>query len=132
LTERVTSDGSLDSVLYISHVDLEPCRLLTVHHKVQIGLTCNLEDSEVSNPLYLTHNACDLCRLSFERMQIVAVDLGRKFALDAADRFLHVVLDRLREAPDHSGKFFRELVGHGGDQFFFVLTKYRTPLILGL
>ena len=52
-------------------------------------------------------------------------------AFDAADRFFHVVGDRLREIPEHARNLL-QLAVHGGDQLFFVLMEDRPPLLLRL
>ena len=72
----------------------------------------------------------DLIRLRFERLKIVTVDFHRKRTLHAAHRFLQVVGNRLREAPDHSRNLFQFAI-HGRDEPLFVLVKDRTPLLLG-
>ncbi len=71
----------------------------------------------------------DLLGLVFEDAQVVAVDFGGELALYAADRFLHVVRDRLREVPDHARQLL-QLAVHGGDDFIFVLVKHGPPLLL--
>ena len=67
--------------------------------------------------------------LSSRTSQIVAIDLGGKLAFDAADRFLHVVGNGLREIPDHARDLLQFLI-HGRDQLFLVLMKCRTPIFL--
>ena len=68
--------------------------------------------------------------LRFQRLQVVAVNLDRKLAFHAADRFFHVVGNGLREVPQRAGDLLQFPV-HGRDQLFLVLAEHRTPLILG-
>ena len=74
LGEGITSNRGLNSILHVGHVDLKSRRLLTIHYKVQVRLTCDLKDPKISNTGNAAHDA-DLSRLIFEYMQIVAVDL---------------------------------------------------------
>ena len=62
----------------------------------------------------------NLVGFSFESFQVSAKELDRKFALDAADRFLDVVGNRLGEIPVHAGKLV-QLGVHGGDEVVFGL-----------
>ena len=105
----------------------------TIHHEVQVRLTGNLEHSQVRDAPDVAHNAGDLVGLILEQMQIAAVDLGGKLALDSADCLLHVVFDRLREAPDHAREFFSRAASFmAAIRFVFVLVKDRAPLLLRL
>ena len=67
----------------------------------------------------------------FQQLQVVAVDLHREFALDAADRFLHVVGDGLGEVPDHAGNLV-QLRFIAAISSLFVLVEDGSPLVLGL
>ena len=56
----------------------------------------------------MAHDVDDLVAFVLrERLKIVAVNLDREFAFYAADRFLHVVCDGLREVPDDAGNFLQ-------------------------
>ncbi len=68
--------------------------------------------------------------LALQQLQIVAVELDRQLAFDAADCLLHVVRDGLREVPYHP-RHLLQLAIHGANQFFFVLVEGRAPLVLG-
>ena len=63
-------------------------------------------------------------------LQIIAVDLDRQLAFDAADRLLHVVGDGLGEVPDHARHLLQFAI-HGADQLVFVLVEDGPPLVLG-
>ena len=77
------------------------------------------------------HDGSDLLALLLENLQVVPKNLERKRTLGASHRFSDVVFDGLGEVPDRSWVFFQRTV-HGGDQFLFVLMKYRAPLIVRL
>ncbi len=74
--------------------------------------------------------AYDLVALLLQQLQIIAVELDRQFAFDAADRLLHVVGDGLGKVPDHARHLLQFAI-HGADQFFFVLVEGGPPLLLG-
>jgi hypothetical protein len=102
-----------------------------IHGEGEIGLADDAEQPRGRHARNLAHHIDDFIALFFKRLEVVAVDLDRQLALDAADGLFHVVFDRLREAPDHAGNLLQLLV-HGGDQVVLVLMEDRTPLFLGL
>ena len=77
------------------------------------------------------HDRGDFFAFLFEKLQVVAENLQRQRALGAGHRLADVVFDGLREVPDRARVFLHCAV-HGGDQLFFVLVKYRTPLVMRL
>ena len=99
--------------------------------KFRLGWPITRNKSQILNALDRAHHVDDLVALFFQRLQIVAVNLDGQLAFHAADRFFHVVRDRLREIPDHAGNLF-ELAIHGRDQLFFVLVKNRPPFFFRL
>ena len=101
--------------------------------KIKVRLPGNIEDAEVRDAGHVAHNAGDLVGLILENMQVAAIDLGRKLALDSADSLFHVVFDGLREAPDDAREISASSSSvHGGDQVVLVLVKDRPPLFLRL
>ena len=129
LADRVAAHRGLNGVLHVGYVDLVTRGLLAVHYQVQIGLADHAKQPQVLNPLNVPHHVDDLVALLFEQLEIVAVDLDRQFALDAAHGLFHVVGNRLGEVPDHARNLL-QLAIHGGDQFLFVLVEDRPPLFL--
>ena len=81
-------------------------------------------------PGILRMTADNLVGLSFQNLQIGAVDFGGEFALYAADGLFHVVFDGLGESPEDAGNLV-EFALHGGDEFIFVLVEDGTPLVFG-
>ena len=131
LGERIASRGGVDGILNVGYVDLIARGRLAIDHEVVVRLPEHPEDSQIRDSGDLAHDVHGLLGFFLKNVQVVAVDLGGKLPLDAADRFFHVVGDRLREAPDHSGQLVQLFV-HGGDDFVLVLVKAGPPLLLGL
>src|SRR5208283_797784 len=77
------------------------------------------------------HDGGDLFALPLESLQVVPENLKRKRTLGAGECFSDVVLNRLGKVPDRPWVFLHCPV-HGSDQFLFVLTEYRAPLLLRL
>ena len=73
----------------------------------------------------------DFSSFVFQGLQIITIHLCGKLPFYAADRLFHVVGDRLREAPHHTGNLLH-LAVHSRDQFLFIFVKYGTPLFLWL
>ena len=131
LADSLAADGCFDSVLHVSHVELETSGLGPIDREIQIRLADHAEQTEILDSLNPPHDADDLVAFLFECLEVIAEDLDRKLAFDPADCLFHVVGDGLREVPKHAGDFL-ELAIHGGDQLFLVFTKHRTPLFLRL
>ncbi len=131
LADGIASHRCLDSILNIRDVDLEARRCVAVHNHIQIRLTDYSQERQIHNARDRPHNIDDLGAFLFEHLQILAVNLYRKLALNTADCLFHVVGDRLRETPGHAWDFF-QLPIHGGDQFLLVLMEHRPPLFLWL
>ena len=69
-----------------------------------------------------------LIGLLLEGLEITAKELDRQLALYAADGFLDVVGDRLREIPIDTWELLKLLV-HGGDQVVFLAMEFRAPFL---
>jgi len=129
LADRVAADGRLNRILDIRDVELITSGSCPIHGDIQVGLADDAKQSEVLDTSDAVHDAQNLVALRLQCFQIVTVHFQSELTLDAADRFLHVVGDRLREAPAHPGNLL-ELVAERRDQGLLVLTKHRTPFLL--
>src|ERR1039458_7268626 len=78
------------------------------------------------------HDLSDLFALLLESLQVIPKNLEGKRTLGASEGFADVVFNRLGKVPDRSRASFLQLAVHSCDQFLFVLTKYRPPLIVRL
>src|ERR1039458_10178652 len=85
---------------------------------IDIRLAANLESAEIGDAGNLTHDVLHLVGLLFEDLEIAAKEFDGKFTLDAADGFLHVVGDGLREVPVDAGNLAESFV-HGIDELLF-------------
>ncbi len=65
----------------------------------------------------------------YARAIIIAVQLDGELALYAANRFFHVVRDRLGKIPKNP-RHLAEFAVHRSDEFVFVLVKHRPPFFL--
>ena len=131
LGQRVAADSGLHGILNVRNVDLIACGLLAVHGYVQVGLAKDWNTSQLFDPLDPAHDADDLICFCLEDLQVIAIDFGGQFTFDAADRFFHVVFNRLGKAPNDARDFFQFAI-HGCDHFFLVPVKHRTPVFLRL
>ena len=102
LGKSVPSRGRIDGVLHVRHVDLIARGRFAIDYEVVVGLAGHPENAQIRDSPHRPHDLDDLFGPVLQNAQIVAVDLGGKLPFDPADRFLHVVGDRLGEAPDHA------------------------------
>ena len=115
LGERVAAHGGLNGVLHVGHIDAVTRGRVAVHGEFRLGWPITRNMPRSSTPLMLRITLTISSPLASSGPQIVAVDLDGQLALHAADRFLHVVGDGLREVPEHARNFLH-LAVHGGDQ----------------
>ena len=125
------TDGAFDGGLDVGDVDAVAVGGSAVDGVVEVGLADDAEEAEVGDAGDATHDMRRSRRLSFEGLEVGAVELDGELALDAADGFFDVVGDGLREVPDDAGSFFK-LAIHGGDELVLVLVEDGPPLLLGL
>ncbi len=130
LGESVAADGGLNRILHIGDVDLVAGGGFAIDGDVEVGLAEHAEDSEIFDSVNLAHDPDNLVGLGFQNLQVGAVDFGGEFALNAADRLIHVVFNGLGESPQYAGNLV-EFALHGGDEFFFILVEDGTPLFSG-
>ncbi len=130
LRQSGPSDGGLNGILNVCDVDLIARSLLAVHLDIEVRLAQNSKDSKVLDSVDLAHGIDDLIGHGLEKFEVITVNLHGEFAFDSADRFLHVVGDRLRKTPDDARNFVQFAL-HRGDHSFLVFVKHRPPLFLG-
>ncbi len=130
LSEGVAADRGLNRVLHVGDIDLVAGGGVAVDGDVEVGLAEDAKDAQILDAFDLAHDADDLVGFLLQGFQVIAIDLGGEFALNAADGFFHVVFDGLGKSPEDAGNLV-EFALHGGDQFFFVFVENRPPLISG-
>src|SRR5580704_353191 len=122
LADGASADRGLDGVLYVTDIDTVTRRRPAVDHVIEIGLANHPENPEVLDTRNLAHDAHNLVSSGLQFPQVIAVELDRQLAFHAADCFLNVVRDGLREVPHHARHLFQFAI-HGPDQFILILVE---------
>ena len=94
-------------------------------------MTQHPKEAEVLDALNVPHNIHNLVALFLQHLEIVAVHLGGELPFHAANRFLHIVGDGLREIPDRRPGIFsisRSMAAISSSLFSM---ENRAPLFLG-
>src|SRR6185437_12092633 len=131
LAYRFPSNGRFHGVLNVRYVDAIPRRFAAIHDELQVRLADHPKQPEIGNAGDGPHYVHDLIAFRLQRLQIVPIDLHRKLPFHAADRFLHVVRDGLREVPQRAGNFLK-LPIHGANQLFLFWRNTERHWSLGL
>src|SRR5213083_250507 len=87
----------LDGVLNVLNVDAVPCGGGAVDHDLELGLTDEVVVIEVGDAADRAQELDELAGFGIEHEAVRAVELDGELALHAGQRFVDVVLDRLRE-----------------------------------
>jgi hypothetical protein len=129
LTHRFAADRGLDGILNVGDIDSVARGLLAVNGNVQVGLSQDSKQAEILNTGDPAHDIDNLFALSFEDSQIITIQLDGKLAFYTADRFFHVVGDRLRKISQGS-RHLAEFAVHCRNELVLVLVKHWSPLAL--
>src|SRR5579864_392749 len=114
LTYRLAAHRAFYGILYVGDIDAKPVGGGPIHHQIHVRLPPHLKGSQVGDTCDPAHHTLHFFGFLLQHLQIAAEELKRQLAFHAADSFLHVVGNRLREIPDYSRQLAQRLV-HGGD-----------------
>src|SRR5207245_1094185 len=101
--DRAAARGRLDGVLDVLDVDRIPRRRLAVDDDLQLRLADEVIVVEIRDAADTGEHAGDLAGLRLQREDVEAVELDGQLTLHAGQRFVDVVLDRLREVHRDAG-----------------------------
>src|SRR4029077_12329325 len=118
LADGLAADRGFDRILHVADVNTKTIGSGAVDRQIDVRLSADLESAKIGNAGNLAHNILHFGRFLLQRLEIAAKEFDGEFTLNAADGFLHVVGDRLREIPVNAGNLAEGLI-HGVDQLFF-------------
>jgi hypothetical protein len=121
---RGSADGGGDGLVDVVGRQAIAGRLFAIDVDAHGRLAQRLEDAKVGDPAHLLHLVLDLAGQLFQRFEVGAEQLDRVRALHARSRFLHVVLDDLREREVDAGVFLLELLRELLDQLLLVHARW--------
>src|ERR1700688_4738150 len=97
LAHCVSAYSCLDGILYVGYIDSKSRRRFAIDGEIEIGLAGVALNSQVLDSGDVLHRGYHFVTLLLENVQVGTVNLDRESAFCAADGFIHVVFDGLRE-----------------------------------